>query len=224
MKNKQETSRIYRTLIVLGVLSIVIVACWLVFRSNSSNTPTATVCSADIKDTSNESSKLPTGWSWYEIKDAEVKYAYPNNWGGPTTLTNSGSSKYETSYTVMSSGANIIVSLSPSCSDFLTALADINNGKFDTQNDNSTTKAIGHDQSSYSSLSHWSSDAGNQYQLVDYEVVSVKSIKSAQVSYSLIAGSESCPDDRLALNNQIKCINQFIDDEIDNVINSLQKI
>src|SRR3989344_2699347 len=224
MKDKQQGKRVYGALVVIGLLSIVIVACWLVFRPSSYNTSPVNVCSADIEDTSNKSTQLPTGWSWYEIKDAEVKYAYPNTWESPTTLTNSGSSKYEAIYTVTSSGANITISLSPSCSDFQAALADIKNGKFDTLNDNSTTKAIGHDQSSYSSLSHWSSDAGNQYQLVDYEVVSVKSIKSAQVSYSLIAGSESCPDDRLALNNQIKCINQFIDDEIDNVINSLQKI
>src|SRR3990167_7605822 len=93
-----------------------------------------------------------------------------------------------------------------------------NSGKFDSSSGPTTTKAIRHNQTSYSSLSHWSSDAGNHYQLITYNVVSVESIKSVIVDYRVVAGSEVCPDDRLASSDQAKCINQSISDEVDKVI------
>lgn len=117
-----------------------------------------------------------------------------------------------------------MVSLSPDCSGFLSTSSDINNGKFDTLSGPTITKAIKHNQTSYSSLSHWSSDAGNQYKLITYDVVNVENIKSVIVEYSIVAGSPVCPDDRLASSDQPKCIDQSINNEVDEVISSLQKI
>lgn len=191
---------------------------------NSAGLTYTDVCSTTVQTTNNKSFQLPSGWGWYEIKDIGLKYAYPKSWDSPTTQTNSGVEKYVASFTIGSSGANTMVSLSPDCSDFQPALSDINNNKFDILSGPTTTRAIKHNQSSYSSLSHWSNDAGNQYQLITYDVVSVGSIKSVVVDYSIVTGSEVCPDDRLASSDQPKCINQSISDEVDKVISSLQKI
>lgn len=191
---------------------------------NSAGSTYSTACSATTPTINNKSFKLPSGWSWYEIKDIGLKYAYPKSWDSPTTQTNSGSEKYVASFTIGSSGTNTMVTLDPDCSDFQTTLSNINNGKFDTLSGSITTRAIKYDQTSYSSLSHWSSDAGNQYQLTTYDVASVGSIKSVTVDYSIATGSEVCPDDRLASSDQPKCINQSISDEVNKVISSLQKI
>ncbi len=225
MKDSQKAYGIYKVLIVLGIVSILGLVGWKVWypKTNTNNTYVA-ACSTTLQAPNNESSQLPDSWNWYEIKDVGLKYAYPKSWGTPTTLTNSGSQKYEASFTIGSSGANIMVSLSPDCSDFQATLSDINNGKFDILSGPTTTKAINHNQTSYSSLSHWSSNAGNQYKLTTYDVVSVGSINAVTVDYSIIADKESCPDDRLASSDQPKCINQAISDEIDRVISSLQKI
>lgn len=224
MNDNQKSRRIYKFLIILVVVGTTLMASWFVSRPKSNNNSPLNVCSTNIKDTTNESSQLPLNWVWYEIKDIGLKYAYPKDWTSPTTLTNSGSQKYEASFTVSSSGANTIVSLSPGCSDFQTTLSDINNGKFDTLEDNTTTKAIKHSQSSYSALTHWSGDSGHQYKLITYNVVSVESIRSVTVTYSVVAGSESCPDDKVATSDQSKCITQSISDEVDKIIGSLQKI
>jgi hypothetical protein len=191
---------------------------------NSAGLTYSDACSTIVQTTNNQSFQLPSGWGWYEIKDIGLKYAYPKSWGSLTTQTNSGVEKYVASFTIGSSGANTMVSLSPSCSDFQATLSDINNNKFDTLSGPTTTRAIKHNQSSYSSLSHWSNDAGNQYQLITHDVASAGSIKSVVVDYSVVTGSQSCPDDRLASSDQPKCINQSISDEVDKVISSLQKI
>ncbi len=225
MTNNQKAHRIYKVLIILVIVGILGLVGWKVWypKTNSSNTYVA-ACSSTIQAANNESSQLPDGWNWYEIKDAGLKFAYPKSWGLPTTITNSGVQKYVASFTIGSSGANTMVSLSSDCSDFQSTLSDINNSKFDTLSGPTTTKAINHNQTSYSSLSHWSSNAGNQYKLTTFDVVSIGSINNVTVDYSIIASKESCPDDRLASSDQPNCINQTISDEIDRVISSLQKI
>ena len=209
-------------LVIVGILGFI---GWDVWHPKNNTNKTYTVaCSTTVQTTGSKSSQLPSGWNWYEIIDIGLKYAYPKSWDSPTTQTNSGSQKYMASFTISSSGANTMVSLSPDCLDFQSTLSDINSGKFDTLSGPTTTKAIKHNQTSYSSLSHWSSDAGNHYQLITYEVVNVESIRSVTVSYSIIAGSQTCPDDRLASSDQPKCLNQSISDEVDKIISSLQKI
>lgn len=214
------------SLIVLIIATVAYTLYGKVYHSkNSASLTYNAACSTTVQNTDNKSLQLPSGWNWYETKDIGLKYAYPKSWDSPTTQTNSGGiQKHVASFTVGSSGTNTMVSLSPDCSDFQPTLSDINNGKFDTLSGPTITKAIKHNQTSYSSLSHWSSDAGNHYQLITYNVVSVGSIKSVIVEYSVVAGSEVCPDDRLASNNQPTCINQSISDEADKVISSLQKI
>lgn len=211
MKNNQKGFGVVKGLVILVIVGIVGLVGWNVrpVKNNANNI----------------SSQPPSGWNWYEIKDIGLKYAYPKSWDSPTNQTNSGGiQKYVTSFTVDPSGANTMVSLSPDSSDFQPTLSDIKNGKFDTLSGPTTTKAIKHNQTSYSSLSHWSSDAGNQYRLITYNVVGVGSIKSVLADYSVVTGSEVCPDDRLAPSDQPKCINQSISDEVDKVISSLQKI
>lgn len=225
MKDNQKVFGVVRGLLILVVVGILGSVGWYVWgaKDNTNKTYNA-ACSTTIQTTGSKSSQLPSGWNWYEIKDIRLKYAYPKSWEFPTTQTNSGSQKYVASFTVGSSGANTMVSLSPDCSDFQSTLSDINNGKFDTLSGPTTTKAIKHNQISYSSLSHWTSNAGNHYRLITYHVVSVGSIKAVIVDYSIVAGSEVCPDDRLASSDQSKCINQSISDEVNKVISSLQKI
>lgn len=212
----------------VGLIVLAITTAAFAWYSNTNqaedSTGSTSPCSTTAQTTDTKSFQLPSDWSWYEIKDIELKYAYPKSWGEPTTQTNSGKREYVASFTVDSSGANTTVLLSPDCSDLLSTLSDINTGKLDTVNDSATTKAIKHDQTAYSTLSHWSSDGGNQYKLITNKAVSVESIKSVLVDYSIVAGSEVCPDDRLASGNQPKCINKSISDEIDKVTQSLQKI
>lgn len=224
MEDSQKRPRLVKVLLIIVIVGILGFAGWYFWQSkNNSNGVYVASCSTTTQITGNKSSGPPNGWKWYEIKDIGVKYAYPKSWGSPTTLTNSGSPKYAASFTLSPSGANTIVTLDPSCSEFQPTLSDINNGKFDTLSGPTITKAIEHDKSSYSSLSHWSGDAGNHYKLVTYDVVSVGNIKSVTVDYSVITGTEVCPDDQLAPSGKTKCINQSISDEVDKVISSLQK-
>lgn len=224
MKHNQKGLGVVKGLIILVTLGVLGFVTWYVWptKDNTNNIDT-TACST-TQATSNKSSQLPSGWNWYEIRDIGLKYAYPKSWDPPTTQTNSGLEKYVASFTLGSSGTNTTVSLSPDCSDFQSSLSAINNDQFDTVDDRITTKAINHNLTSYSSLSHWSSDAGNHYQLITYAVVSVGRIKLVTISYSVVTGSEVCPDNKLAPANQPKCINQSTSDEIDKVISSLQKI
>jgi hypothetical protein len=214
----------------VGLIILIITAGAYVWDSqvhhakNSAGSTYSAACSVTAQAPNNKSFQLPSGWNWYEIKDIGLKYAYPKSWDPPTTQTNSGIQQYAASFTDSSSGANTIVILSPACSDFQSSLSDINNGKFDTLSGPTITKAIKHSQTSYSALSHWSSDAGNQYKLLTNDIVSVGSIKSVIVEYSVVSGSQLCPDDRLAPSAEPKCINQSISDEVDEVIGSLQKI
>lgn len=225
MRVDQKGSRVIIGLLILAIGGVFGFVGWYVWGAKNNTDKTYdTACSTTVQPTNNKSFQLPSSWNWYEIKDIGLKYASPKSWDSPTNQTNSGTQKYVTSFSVGSSGTNTMVSLSPDCSDFRSTLSDINNGKFDSQSGPTTTKAIRHNQTSYSSLSHWSSDAGNHYQLITYNVVSVGSIKSVIVDYRVVAGSEVCPDDRLASSDQPKCINQSISDEVDKVISSLQKI
>ena len=225
MKISKITREVRIVLIVLGAVSVIGIASRYIWWPKDSNKNIYVAeCSTTIQAANVEPFKLPSYWSWNEIKDIGVKYAYPKSWGNPTTLTNSGAQKYETSFTVSSSGANIMVSLNPDCSDFKSAISDITNDKYNTPNGSTTTKAIRLDRSSFSLLSHWSSDAGNQYKLTTYDVVNIGSIKTAAIDYSIIAGAKQCPDDRLASFNQPKCINQIINDEVNKVIGSLKKM
>lgn len=224
MKDDQKGLEAINGLLILAIVGLLGFAGWDVWHHKNKNDKTyTTACSATVQ-TSGNPSQLPSGWNWYKINDIGLEYAYPTSWGPPTTQTNSGVQKYVASFTIGSTGTNTAVSLSPDCSDFQSALSDINGGKFDILSGPTTTRAIKHSQMSYSSLSHWSSDAGNQYKLTTYDVVSIGTIKSVVVDYSVISGSEVCPDDKLASNDQPKCINQSISDEVDEVINSLQKI
>lgn len=209
-------------LIIIGLLGFI---GWYVWpaKNNNDNKTYNVACPSTVQ--TNNSSQLPNGWSWYEISGIGLKYAYPNSWGSATTQTNSDSQEeYVASFTTVGSGANTTVILSADCSDFQSNLSDINNGKFDILGGPTITKAIKHDGSSYSSLSHWSSDSGNQYKLATYRVVGVGSINTVEVDYSVVTGTQVCPDDRLASSNQPKCINQSISDEVDQVLGSLQKI
>ena len=217
--------------VVRGLLVALIVAClgvlgWLIWhkKANSPITAHSNACSVSLPAAEGQSFKLPSGWQWYELKAAGLKYAYPNTWTHPTTQTNTGSEKYLASFTVAPSGANTTVALSQSCSDFRSIISDINNGKFDVLDSPATTIAISHDQNSYSSMSHWMSDAGNQYKLVESGLVSVGEINSVTVGYSVTTGAEICPDNALAQSSQSKCIGQSIGDQAGTIIRSLQKI
>lgn len=226
-----KSSRKKIALVALAVLVIAVVAYILFTRvyhtnngSSADSTPVAK-CSIATQTTDNQSFQLPSGWNWYEIKSIGLKYAYPISWGDQTTQTNSGSiQEYVSSFTVKPSGATTLVSLSPDCSDFVSNLSDINNGKFDVLSGPTITKAIDHSQLSYSSLSHWSNDAGNQYKLTISRVVSIEGIRSVIVDYSVVTGSQLCPDDKLASNDQTECITQSTADEVNKIISSLQKI
>ncbi len=233
MENNQKGLRAVKPLVVL--VSLIVIVGLLVFAgrqiwhkqastSQANTQQTINTACPNIAQTDNKSFQLPSGWQWHEIKDAGVKFAYPENWSSPTDQTNSGIEKYAVSFTIGKSDTNIMVTLSPDCSDFQTAISDINNGEYDTTDDSTVTRTIKHDQLSYYSLIHWPSDAGNQYQLVIHKVLNVDRIKSVLVEFSVIAGSQTCPDDRLASNDQTKCIDQAVSDEVDKVISSLQKI
>lgn len=219
-----------KKIVVVGLIILIIATLAYAWYSrvyhakNSAGSTYNAASSTNAQNANNKSFQLPSGWVWYEFKDIGIKYAYPKTWDSPTNQTNSGMQEYVVSFTIGTSGANTMVSLISDSSDFQSTLSDIKNGKFDTLSGPVTTKAIKHTQTSYSSLSHWSSDAGNQYRLITHNVVLVGSIKSILVNYSIITGSESCPDDRLAQNDRPKCINQSIGDEVDKVISSLQNI
>lgn len=223
MKANQKGFGAVKVLLVIVVIALLGLLGWFVLRPKK-NTTYSTACSATVQTNGNESFQLPGGWNWYDTKEAEVRYAYPSSWESPTNQTNSGDGKYVVSYTLGASGAETTVTLSPGCSDFQPNLTAINNGTFNTTENKTITKIIRHNQSTYTSLSHWSTDSGNQYQLTTYKIVSVGPIRSVVVDYSVIAGSEVCPEDSLASSNQSKCITQTISDEVDRVISSLQKL
>lgn len=225
MKKNQKPNRIYKSLIVLGVLGIIGISCWFFLRPNTDTATNNYVaeCSASIPEHNNAPTEPPYAWALYEIRDIGVKYFYPLTWGSPTIVTNSGTQNYEADHTIQPSDAFVAVLLSQDCSGFPAAISDIKNGKFDTQDGQTTTKAINHDKSSYSSMSHWTSSNGNQYKFTIYNVVNVGVIKSIAVSYTVITGEDTCPDNSLASDAQSKCINQSISDEINGVVSSLQK-
>lgn len=223
MESDKKRFGIAKTLLVILSIALLGLLGWYILRpKKNTNTTYETACSTTTQTNGNESFQPPDGWNWYDINDAAVRYAYPASWQSPTDQTNSGVEKYATSYTLGSSGTETTVTLSPSCSDFQPNLSAINDGTFDTS-EYTSTKAIKQDQSSYSSISHWSSDAGNQYKLTTYKIVNVGSIKSVIAEYSVIAGSEVCPEDSLAGSDKPKCITQANSDEVDKVIDSLQK-
>lgn len=234
MEDGQKSFRVDKILIlicviIIGLLGLIGWEVWGIHDNANTANPnrnhtTTGACPKIAQTTDNTSFQLPNGWHWYELRDAGLRYAYPDSWDSPTNQTNSGAQKYVTSFTVGSSGANTTVTLSPECSGFQAALSDINNGTFDTLTGSTITKAISHSQSAYSSLSHWSSDAGNQYELATFNVVSIGQIKSVKVEYNIVTDSQSCPDDRIASNDQPECINQSINDEVAKVISSLQKM
>ena len=209
-----------RALVYLAAVVMVCIlgfAGWTVLSGKTNTSSTTYVADCSVTIPANKSSKLPNGWALYEIRDIGIKYFYPANWGNPTTITNSGSQKYEADFTDKSVGANVAVLLSPDCSD-------INSANSQTQDKKVATKIIKQDKSSYSTITHWTSNKGNQYKLTIYNVVSVGSINSAAVSYSVIAGKEICPDDKLAAVDQPKCINQTTSDMLDQVVKTLQEI
>lgn len=209
-------------LVVVGVLGFIGWGIW--HSKNNSNKTNFIGCSTTVPATSG-SAQLPSDWTWHEYKDIGLKFAYPSSWGTATDQTNSGGIiKYVSSFTEESSGANTMVTLNLECSELQTALSDINNGKFDTLSGPTIIKAIKHDQTSYSSMSHWTGDAGNIYELITNDFVNVGNIRSVIVDYTIGTGSEVCPDDSLAPSGGSKCINQSISDVADEVIGSLQKI
>lgn len=227
---RSHKKRLIAGLVLIGILLIAIGA-WEIWHTGHNTTKTSSTaitisskCPITADTSTNKTFTLPSDWSWYTIKDIGIKYAYPKDWTQPTTQTNSGLQKYVASFTVASLGASATVSLRPDCSDFQTNITAINSGTFDLLSGPTTTRATQHSQTSYSSLSHWTSDPGNQYQLVNSDIVNVGSIRSAVLTYGIISGSQVCPDDKLATNDQTKCITQSISDELDKVISSLQKI
>lgn len=225
MIDVQKRLRIVKGLIILLALGILGFAGWSIgHKEDSNNITSGNVCGTKAQTASNNNFKLPNDWSWHEVKDIGIKFAYPKKWADPSVQTNSGTQQYVASFTVDSLGTNTTVSLNPDCSDFQSALSSINSDKFDTVDGTVTTKAIRHGQASYSSLTHWSTDAGNRYQLTTSAAVNAEGINVATIDYGVVADSQSCPDDKLASNDQPKCINQSVSDEIDKVISSLQKI
>jgi hypothetical protein len=224
MKHSQKGFGAVRGLIILTIVGLLAFIGWSIWNATKEDTNKTYSAACSTTAQTNNNYQLPSDWNWYEIKAVGLKYAYPKSWGSPTTQTNSGSQNYVASFTITGTEANTMVSLIPTCSDFKSNLSNINSGKFDILSGSTITKAIKHDETFYSSLSHWSSDAGNQYKLVTYSVVSAGSINTVEIDYSVVTGTQVCPDDRLASSDQPKCINQSISDEVDQVIGSLRKI
>lgn len=226
MQENPKSQRLLKGLVTIAIVGLISFFSWDVWHrhNNTSNTNSVVACSISVPDTSSSQFQLPNGWNWYEIKDIGLKYAYPASWKDLTTPTNTASGNYVFSFTEDLSGANIQMTLAPNCSDLQSNLADINSGQFDILSGTATTKAIGHDQASYSAISHWESGAGNQYQLLTSRALDFKRYKALTISYSVITGAESCPDNQLATTSQTKCPTQSISSELDNLIKSLQPI